>query len=91
VSLIAKIRADAHASLSFTDEDVREALGLDDDASIGPAEVQEYIEESGEIDPDWDIVDIDDVDDLEVSYVRTERISLVPPSFVPLPGLEGAL
>lgn len=89
VRLRARVRADAFAAVSFDDDEVREWAGLDEGEEVTPELVRDYAVECEDV--DWDVDDIDDFDQVDVEWVRSEQTLVVPPSFVPLPGLEGEL
>lgn len=88
VTLRADITAEATARATFTDDAVREYFDLDADEDVTRAHVDAYATECEDLDLDWDIGEIDDVDHIKIDARRSERTTIVPPEFVPLPGME---
>lgn len=88
VELTGRLRVKASAHVSFTEDDVREYFDLDDDEPITDALIADYVTEAEDLDPDWELDDIDEYDHVDVEWVRREKVSIAPESFVPLPGME---
>lgn len=68
-----------------------------DEADVTQRDLEAYVMEGGE-DGDgvvdetmFELKSIDDWDSADVEVLDQERVSIAPPSFVPLPGLEGRL
>jgi hypothetical protein len=87
VNLRAHIRGIATATVHFDDDAVREYYDMEPDAPIPYDLVTAYATECEDLDPYWDMDDIDDFDRVDVESQTTKRVTIVPPSFVPLPGL----
>ncbi|QTF81532.1 hypothetical protein SEA_PULCHRA_16 [Microbacterium phage Pulchra] len=80
------LRSDVAAWCEKAEVDVTE---LDVDAYVS-----EYEDDEGEplIDSSmFELLDIEDWDSPDVTVLSTTQESIVPPSFVPIPGLEGDL
>lgn len=87
VRVKARVRATVETIMTFTDQDVREWAGLEGDAMPDPELIEEYASEE----VDEGAVELDDIhiwDQVDVEMLSTEKTVSVPPSFVPLPGME---
>jgi hypothetical protein len=92
VTIRAQVRVEATTTVEFDEDTVREYFDLTTDDSITQALIEEYATECEDLDPFWDVSNsIDEFDRTEIADHTSERRTVVPPEFVPLPGMEGDL
>ena len=83
-----KVRAVVEATVTVSDDEVREWLRLAPDDEVDWESVQEFaLEETDE--SMYDLHDITGWDSNDVELMKTERKHVEPPEFVALPGMEG--
>ena len=92
VAIVADVEAKVDGELSFTDAEVREWAGIEDDGEALDAElIDEYacerIGEEGEL----TVADVTYWKSTNVTVTGAEREMHVPAGFIPLPGMEGSL
>ncbi len=92
VGIIADVEAKVEGELSFTDAEVREWAGIEDDGeALDPELSEEYaceqIGEEGEL----TVADVTYWKKTDVNVISAAKEMHVPAGFVPLPGLEGTL
>ncbi|WP_193596110.1 hypothetical protein [Microbacterium sp. YJN-G] len=92
VGIVARVEAKVEGELSFTDAEVREWAGIDDDGeALDPELIDEYARERIGEEGELTVVDVMWWNDTDVTVRGTEKQMHVPAGFVPLPGMEGSL
>ncbi|GAT73585.1 integral membrane protein [Microbacterium sp. HM58-2] len=92
VGIGASVEAKVEGELSFTDAEVREWAGIEDDGeALDPELIDEYARERIGEEGDLTVVDVTWWNKTDVTVIGTERVMHVPAGFVPLPGMEGTL
>lgn len=88
VRITSKVDAIVSATVTVTDDEVREHFDLDPGEEIDWELVEEYaLEETDE--SMYDLESIEMYNSNTVALLSTERKHVAPPEFVPLPGMEG--
>lgn len=92
VGIVAIVEAKVEGELSFTDAEVREWAGIEDDGdALDPELIDEYACERIGEEGDLTVVDVTWWNNTDVTIRGAEKQMHVPAEFVPLPGMEGAL
>jgi len=84
-----KVEAIVETFLTVSDQQVREGLDLDPDEEITDDVLAEYVTETTD-ESVWDLRSIefwDQLDEVDIGEETTHMVA--PPTFVPLPGMEG--
>lgn len=90
VTIRTEVKVDATAVVTFSEDDVREYYELDPSDTVTRELIEAYAVEYE--DPDWDVdprADFDFVGFTKVDSHASEKVTVVPPEFVALPGMEG--
>ncbi len=88
-----EVKATVECQLWVDEPDIREFLDMDDNDAVTDDDVEAYVLENEELNLE-ELVELKSIDDWDSSTVKVLTRSTamsVPPSFVPLPGLEGEL